>query len=75
MFLIMHSPVYISPDRGYIDLPPFYLGWNNVAKPANTHNPNDCGDEQFGIALFNLYAGVYSDGWSFGILNEDGSLE
>lgn len=48
----------------------FYLGMNMNAYP---------GDEKFGLGIFNLYLGYYTQphpigGWCFGVLDKNGCL-
>jgi hypothetical protein len=63
----------ITSDYGYFNSLYFYIGWRNNHRP--TVNENDCGDEIFGISIFNFYSGYYEDGkWCFGFLNDGGGL-
>lgn len=64
----------ITSNYGRVELPFFYVGWNNHSRSIASEM--DCGDENFGFAVGNFYIGVYSDRkWCVGILNEFGFLD
>lgn len=64
----------LTSNYGHIHIGYFYIGWNNHHRYVASEM--DCGDETFGIAIGNWYAGCYADGkWCAGFLNENGCLE